>query len=135
MCSALPGLGTSPPSPQVLSSSCPTLGCSLVALLPSHPIGHTALWGSGREAHPVISAVEDGIILPDENVPQNPEGSGRRGDIHTLEAAEADVHAVTLLLQGEERLWGRAKSTQKEKEGGFGVLGTQQVGAVGTMRV
>lgn len=99
-----PRLGDFFSIPMALSSSCPTRGHGRnpAAPLPSHPIGLTALRGSGREAHPVISTVEDGIILSDENVTQNPEGSGRRGDIHTLEAAEADVHAVTLLLQGEQ---------------------------------
>lgn len=42
------------------------------------------------EPHPVVVPVEDGVVLSDEDVPQDPQGAGGGGDVQAHEAAQTD---------------------------------------------
>lgn len=42
------------------------------------------------EAHPVVVPVEDGVVLADEDVPQDPQGSSGGGDVQAHEATQTD---------------------------------------------
>lgn len=58
-----------------------------------------SLDGSG-EAHPVIAHVEDGVVRPEEDIPEDPDGLAiLRGQIGGLKAH----HAVAILLFNRER--------------------------------
>lgn len=65
------------------------------------------LFGLG-EAHSVIVAVKDGVVLADEHVSQDPQGPGRGGDVQAHEATQThrlsslcylDKHSRTQLHQ------------------------------------
>lgn len=60
--------------------------CSSVLELVA-PQRRMCLFGLG-EAHPVVLSIEDGVVLADEHVSQDPQGPGRGGDVQTHEAAQ-----------------------------------------------
>lgn len=47
------------------------------------------------EADPVVVPIEDGVVLADEDVSQNPQGPGGGGDVQTHEAAQ--THGLSSL--------------------------------------
>lgn len=47
------------------------------------------------EADPVVVPIEDGVVLADEYVSQNPQGPGGGGDVQTHEAAQ--THGLSSL--------------------------------------
>lgn len=60
--------------------------CSSVLELVA-PQRRMCLFGLG-EAHPVVLSIEDGVVLADEHVSQDPQGPGGGGDVQTHEAAQ-----------------------------------------------
>lgn len=50
--------------------------------------------GHGSQADLVVGPIEDGEILADEDITQDPEVPGGGGDVHALEPAGADVVAL-----------------------------------------
>lgn len=60
---------------------------------------------AGRsEADAVVAPVEFGVVVPDEGGAQDPEGSGRRGDVQPRESHHAHVLPVLgLLREGNPR--------------------------------
>lgn len=72
-------------------------------------IGHAApssrrcLFGLG-EAHSVVVPIEDGVVLADEHVSQDPQGPGGGGDVQAHEAAQAHgLSSLTDLLDRREK--------------------------------
>lgn len=51
------------------------------------PALQAALLGLG-ESHPVVVPVEDGVVLTDEHVSQDPQGAGGGGNVQTHEATQ-----------------------------------------------
>lgn len=61
--------------------------------LPGSGWNHTGS-GHGSQADLVVGPIEDGEILADEDITQDPEVPGGGGDVHALEPAGADVVAL-----------------------------------------
>lgn len=68
---------------------------------PPGPPGRSA---GGGEADAVVAPVEFGVVVADEGGAQDPEGTGRRGDVQPGESHHAHVLAVLgLLRRGDPR--------------------------------
>lgn len=82
-------------------SSCPRAGSPHPLPAPPAPPGRSA---GGGEADAVVAPVEFGVVVADEGGAQDPEGTGRRGDVQPGESHHAHVLAVLgLLRRGDPR--------------------------------
>lgn len=55
------------------------------------------------KAHPVVFSVEDGVVLADEYISQNPQGPSGGGDVQTHEAAQTNGLSSLTLLDDRKR--------------------------------
>lgn len=72
------------------------------------PQRRMCLFGLG-EAHPVVLSIEDGVVLADEHVSQDPQGPGGGGDVQTHEAAQ--THGLSGLSDLFD--WGEGESQKR----------------------
>lgn len=67
-------------------------------------------WG---QPHAVIPTIKDGVELPDEDIPEDPEGSSWRLDFKSFKASAADLHAVHEVLWVEKGVRGMQRRREE----------------------